>query len=57
MKKMVNLVSVTGIQRQKPSLKVDMSSGSQVSRAHSDDCPADGDGDDDGGGSDCPAGV
>lgn len=47
MKKLMDLVSVTGIQRPGPSLVL------RISTVSSDDCPAPGDGDDDGGGADC----
>lgn len=52
MHKLLEFLSVTGIQRPEPSRKSPVAAG-----ARSDDCPAPGDGDDDGGGSDCPAGV
>ena len=51
MKTLFELLSVTGIRRPDASCEV-----SKVG-ASSEDCPADGDGDDDGGGSDCPAGT
>jgi hypothetical protein len=52
MKKLTYLVFVTGIQRPNP-----IHQSLLVAGAHSDDCAAPGDGDDDGGGSDCPEGV